>query len=544
MARPLKQGLDYYPVDVEFYRDIKMRRLTQAFGMESLVLMLTLLGMIYKDEGYFTHWNEDLCFLAAADNYTTEEQVEAIVQKAVAVGYFDQKCYATYGILTSQEIQKHYLAATYKRKQVTMVAEYFLAPEDARPNLHLEALGTSQEKTEATETPEPAAATEPAAVTEVVEAGEMNEISDRNEVAPANETGEMLGATSTSSEKPLCKTKALLEAPTDKTAVCTEVTAKFQHNSQSQLQPKSEIRNADSAPIQEWPQTTAISAPKDTDCPPEESLAAPLAEAELAEVVPATDWHEENPANAPHPAEMQENLGADTLGNSGQNASQNPSQTLVTKAQIAVFPQAPENKISHTESFQNWCALWRTPNLLIQKELARLMNQKGDSVVALAVQIAGEKQVWANHALSFIKSCLGEWEREGLKELTEIQVYQKRRNQRKEGNASGKWKGAGAQKQRMATFTSFSQSQGDFSQSAGTKNLRPGQGLEDWSVHKTPLQDRQTWLRLQKECALLMGEGYVPDENFTATPEELTWIRDAQADYQHPVYLAAAKVDD
>ncbi|MDT2757689.1 DUF4373 domain-containing protein [Enterococcus asini] len=552
MARPLKQGLDYYPLDVEFYRDIKMRRLTHAFGVESLVLMLTLVGIIYKEEGYFTHWNEEVCFLVAADNYTTEEQVTAVVQKAVAVGYFDQMCYETYGILTSSEIQKHYLAATYKRKQVTMVAEYFLVPEDARGNLHLVALDKSpqQGRTKG----------KTGIVTELdgdCRVGEAVEVTEAEATADSGKTGETEVA-------PIAKTPNCEKVTADGQSATpapmpSKTPSKMQSKEQRQIQLEPQTQSKEQRQRQPKPpaqpkaqpaiqqdlkaSTPVVPPPNDGDCPPAEKVMPPLAEAELAKLFPAGDWQEENPDWVIHPAEMQENFGSFIFEKRPEVSPKTNTKTspkASSHAKLAVFPQANQNTLTKTESFKNWHGLWQTPNLLIQKELARLVNEHGDLVVALAVQIAGEKQVRANHALSFVKSCLLEWTQAGVKELEEIQVYQKQRNQRNQSSYGQNWRVASRGQDEQNSYQN-SQNQSSFAKRSKS-TLRPGQELEDWTSHKTAPQDRQTWLRLQKECALLMGAGYVPDENFIATPAELAWIKDEQADYQNPVYLNAAGV--
>ena len=63
MARPVKQGLDYYPMDVNILSDVKMRRIIKYFGAESIAVILSVLCMIYADEGYYLACNNDLSFL-------------------------------------------------------------------------------------------------------------------------------------------------------------------------------------------------------------------------------------------------------------------------------------------------------------------------------------------------------------------------------------------------------------------------------------------------------------------------------------------------
>lgn len=138
MARPMKQGLDYFPMDVSFTRDVKVRRVHMACGMESIGILVYLLSLIYRDQGYYEKWDEELCFLTAMDLHLAESLVEQVVQKAAQVGFFDAELLANWGILTSAGIQERFLAATRKRKVRRLIREYLLVDvaEEGKIELH------------------------------------------------------------------------------------------------------------------------------------------------------------------------------------------------------------------------------------------------------------------------------------------------------------------------------------------------------------------------------------------------------------------------
>ena len=138
MARPMKQGLDYFPMDVSFTRDVKVRRVHMACGMESIGILVYLLSLIYRDQGYYEKWDEELCFLTAMDLHLEESLAEQVVQKAAQVGFFDGELLADWGILTSAGIQERFLAATRKRKVRRLIQEYLLVDvaEEGKIELH------------------------------------------------------------------------------------------------------------------------------------------------------------------------------------------------------------------------------------------------------------------------------------------------------------------------------------------------------------------------------------------------------------------------
>ena len=117
MARPLKRGVDYFPLDVDVIRDMKVRKILRANGASSIAVLICLLGNIYGDEGYYMLWDEDARFLIADDVGVKESYVQAVVEKATQVGFFDSEIFSGLKILTSRGIQERYQNITGKRKE-------------------------------------------------------------------------------------------------------------------------------------------------------------------------------------------------------------------------------------------------------------------------------------------------------------------------------------------------------------------------------------------------------------------------------------------
>jgi len=126
MARPLKQGLDYYPLEVDFLKDIKVRKIVKACGPVAPVILISLLSNIYRKHGYYVVWDNDMPFLIADEVGVSEGAVDEIVKKSLQVGLFENRLFEDYSILTSKGIQRRFLAATERRTCVTMFLEYCL----------------------------------------------------------------------------------------------------------------------------------------------------------------------------------------------------------------------------------------------------------------------------------------------------------------------------------------------------------------------------------------------------------------------------------
>ncbi len=136
MARPTKQGLDYFPLEVNIFSDLKIRKIMRACGPYSPTILISLLSNIYKDYGYFVVWDSDLPFLIADEVGVSEGAVIEVIKKALQVGFFNTDLYEKFKILTSRGIQKRFVKAIERRKQIEIIEQYCLIDETV-VNVHI-----------------------------------------------------------------------------------------------------------------------------------------------------------------------------------------------------------------------------------------------------------------------------------------------------------------------------------------------------------------------------------------------------------------------
>lgn len=129
MTAKSKQGLDYFPFDVDFLFDLQTRRLMKLHGPEIIYAYINLSANIYKYEGYYAVYNEDLIFATAESMFIDEEKVVGLIRKCVDAGFFDREKWEEYGILTSGKIQETFLFATKRRKYNPIKKEYLVTNE-------------------------------------------------------------------------------------------------------------------------------------------------------------------------------------------------------------------------------------------------------------------------------------------------------------------------------------------------------------------------------------------------------------------------------
>lgn len=124
MARPQKQGLEYFSLDVDLFENRKVRRIIKACGTESGTILIHLLCNIYRHKGYYILHDDELPFDIADRIGTTEEKVTETIVRALLVNFFSKMMHDKYKILTSKEIQERYLQGTSKRMDVHIIQEY------------------------------------------------------------------------------------------------------------------------------------------------------------------------------------------------------------------------------------------------------------------------------------------------------------------------------------------------------------------------------------------------------------------------------------
>ena len=136
LARPTKTGLEYFPLDVNFLYDIKVRKIIKPLGPEAIGVLVYLLAEIYKDNGYYISWNDDIYFLMSDLTGIDEELIKDVVSKALEVDFFNKDKYKKYNILTSKGIQNRYISATEKRKNTNINDDYIIKSEQISTNEH------------------------------------------------------------------------------------------------------------------------------------------------------------------------------------------------------------------------------------------------------------------------------------------------------------------------------------------------------------------------------------------------------------------------
>ncbi len=143
MARILKSGIDYFPLDVAMNE--KMQLIEVQFGFAAFAMIVKLYQQIYSGYGYYCEWNEERSMLFCDKNKFDINMANEIISEALKRGLFCAEKYEKYSVLTSQGIQSRYLEAVKRRKELSLRGELLLVdPSLLCENVNIKL--TSQQK--------------------------------------------------------------------------------------------------------------------------------------------------------------------------------------------------------------------------------------------------------------------------------------------------------------------------------------------------------------------------------------------------------------
>jgi len=106
MARPIKKGLEYFPLDVALGDNVEL--LEAECGLTGFAILVKLWQKIYAN-GYFVEWEDDNALLFSRKINAELMIVNDVVNTCFKRNLFNKAAYDKHKILTSEGIQKRYL---------------------------------------------------------------------------------------------------------------------------------------------------------------------------------------------------------------------------------------------------------------------------------------------------------------------------------------------------------------------------------------------------------------------------------------------------
>lgn len=125
MARTFKQGLDYFPHDCGNFDD-NLEYIIALHGVEGYYLYFRLLEKIYSQEGYYMKADSKTLVLFSSKINLPISRINDIIKDFLSEGLFNKKLFDKYNVLTSSGIQKRFIEAISRRKNVSFIKEYII----------------------------------------------------------------------------------------------------------------------------------------------------------------------------------------------------------------------------------------------------------------------------------------------------------------------------------------------------------------------------------------------------------------------------------
>lgn len=119
-----RNGIDFFPFPSSNSTALKL--LEAKLKLRGVAIYIKLLQKIFSEEGYFYKISDDVILLLKQEIGVNDNIIPDVINECLTRGLFDKSMYEKYSILTSDEIQKEFLNAVRKRKNIEMKEEYRL----------------------------------------------------------------------------------------------------------------------------------------------------------------------------------------------------------------------------------------------------------------------------------------------------------------------------------------------------------------------------------------------------------------------------------
>lgn len=131
MARPKKNGLSYFPLDVDFFEDPKIKILKARYGRDGITLYVYLLCEIYK-QGYYMQVDDDFEYIISDDLKIDQNKAKQVLNFLLSRSLFDNTLFQSDKVLTSAGIQRRFQLAVKERarKNPIEVGRFWVLKEE------------------------------------------------------------------------------------------------------------------------------------------------------------------------------------------------------------------------------------------------------------------------------------------------------------------------------------------------------------------------------------------------------------------------------
>ena len=136
MARPHKDGMDYFPHDTDAINDEKIEVLRALYGNDGYAFYFILLEKIYRTKDFELNISAaETRQILSRKLSVTEQQFAEMLNTALKWGCFDADVYEARQVLTSNGIKKRTIVVTEKRDKMRGIYQTNVSASETRQKL-------------------------------------------------------------------------------------------------------------------------------------------------------------------------------------------------------------------------------------------------------------------------------------------------------------------------------------------------------------------------------------------------------------------------
>ncbi len=149
MARPRKENLDYFPFDVDFFSDKKIKRLKAKFGADGIAVYLFAICEIYRNS-YYTEYDDDFILDISDHFHYSESKTMQIMNYLFSRSLLECILVGSVKVITAPSVQRRYQEAKQGAKRDIAVDKriWLLKKEETRPFIKVYPSDNFSEKNE------------------------------------------------------------------------------------------------------------------------------------------------------------------------------------------------------------------------------------------------------------------------------------------------------------------------------------------------------------------------------------------------------------
>jgi len=135
MARPPKQGLDFFPLDVNCFEDERLTLLEVEHGDRGIAMWFQLLTRLYR-VGLCFRWDDRARAVFAAQTRRKLSDVDAVLASMLEFGLFSKQVFNETGFLTSKGIQRRFfcIVGNCRRQSIRIPAGVMVLSQSEIPS--------------------------------------------------------------------------------------------------------------------------------------------------------------------------------------------------------------------------------------------------------------------------------------------------------------------------------------------------------------------------------------------------------------------------